>query len=287
MSANTSPKFATTRWSMVVAASRNVSQRSRRDAGDVPSSSNRPAGDKPVSEDQSFGRSAYDVQCPTDEANAALESLCETYWPPLYAFAIRRGYSVADAQDLTQDFFAHLMQSDFLAKADADRGRFRTFLLTVFERFAASQWRKASAQKRGGDHATLQLDFGAADEGARLAGEPTAKGMSPDRFFQQQWALTLLSKVIDQLRQEYSHRKSLDLFEALESQWNPGAAPGESYEIVAQRLGMTSGAVKVAAHRIRARYRTVLRELVAETVADEAEVEDEIRDLMNSFSDSV
>lgn len=242
--------------------------------------------------DESGVNESQDAESPASDRRqdsaSALESLCELYWPPLYAFAIRRGHGVADAQDLTQEFFSHLLQSDFLGHADAGRGRFRTFLLTVFERFAASQWRKASAQKRGGDRATLRLDFEAVGDEGRFSPEPAAPLVSPDRFFQQQWALTLLGQVVDRLRSEYSSREARDLFEALESQWNPGAVgDGASFVEVATRLGMTTGAVKVAAHRLRSRYRTVLRQIVLETVADESEVEDEIHDLMNSFSDSV
>lgn len=279
MSANPPPRFATTRWSMVLAASKRVGRAS---GGAEPKFKS--------DEDGALSEASFGVVSDASDGDgqSALETLCRLYWPPLYAFALRRGASVADAQDLTQEFFTYLLQSDFLGNADADRGRFRTFLLTVFERFAASEWRKESAAKRGGGVTKLRLDFEGLDRGGDSVIEPASSSVSPAQLFQQQWAMTLLGQVVERLRDEYRGRDSSHLFEALESQWNPGAV-GETptFEEVAERLGMTAGAVKVAAHRLRSRYRTVLRQLVSETLADPADVEDEIRDLMNSFSDSV
>ncbi|MEM9589332.1 MAG: hypothetical protein AAGA03_18775 [Planctomycetota bacterium] len=231
--------FATTRWSLIAAASDQDSPDSR----------------------------------------AALGELCQQYWVPLYAFALRRGFATEDAQDVTQAFFADLLDDDLLSKADASRGRFRGYLLTAFDRFTKSQWRREYAQKRGGHLRKLSLDFGSIDQSRY-----TESSENPELAFRREWALTLLYRVVARLREEYVDSGQAKLFDQLEHQWNPSAERTPHAEI-AKALGIKAAAVDSAAHRIRHRYRAVLRDLVADTVASEDQIEDEIRDLMNSFSE--
>ena len=215
----------------------------------------------------------------TPEGRAALESLCASYWYPLYAFARRGGSEAHAAQDLVQGFFAELLEKDWIRQADRSRGRFRTFLLAAFRHHASHEREKARALKRGGGRPVLPLDF-EAGEGRYLL-EP-ADERTPERLFERRWALTLLDEALTRLREEHERAARLDLFEALRGTLVAGGAPS-SWAEVGERLGMTEGAVKVAAHRLRRRYREVLRRAIGETVADPSEVDDEIRHLMESL----
>ncbi len=237
MSSSDDPRarFATTRWSVVVAAGNEES----------------PA------------------------ARAALSTLCETYWPPLYAFLRRRGYPAAEAQDLTQEFFATLLEKNYVEAADRDRGRFRTFLLVVLKRFLSKEREREQALKRGGGVVTLSLDFAAAEEQVRF--EPS-DDWTPEKEYERRWALTLLARVLKRLEAEYAARGKSELFARCRG-WLTGDA-ALSHEDVASALGMMAGAIKVTVHRMRERYRELLREEIAQTVAAPEDVAEELNHLL-------
>ncbi len=204
------------------------------------------------------------------EAGRALATLCENYWFPVYAFVRRAGHSADDAQDLTQEFFVRLLDKQFLAAADRNKGRFRTFLLTAVKRFLANEYDRLQAKKRGGGHTILSL------EGleARYCQEP-ADTLTPERIFERQWALTLLDQVLARLHAEMASEGKAALFDAMKGHLT--GSQTVSYARTAAGLGMTEGAVKVAAHRLRQRYRELLREEISQTVAGPDEIEEEVR----------
>jgi RNA polymerase sigma factor (sigma-70 family) len=206
---------------------------------------------------------------------AALARLCKTYWYPLYAYGRRRGYSVEDAQDLTQDFFARLLRRHWLADADQSKGRFRTFLLTAMERFLANEWDKARALKRGGGQPSVPLQLDTAE--TRYGIEPADKH-TPEQAFEYRWALTLLDEVVRQLGTEFQRRGQAELFNALKP-CLVGDGSAQPYAQLASTLGMEEGAIKVAVHRLRQRYRELLRAEIANTVVAPGEVETEMRHL--------
>jgi RNA polymerase sigma factor (sigma-70 family) len=208
-------------------------------------------------------------------ARTALETLCRTYWPPIYAFVRRQGHNPHDAQDLTQEFFARLLEKKSFATVDPARGRFRSFLLGALKNFLANEWDKARAQKRGGGQTLIPIDVQNAE--TSFAIEP-ADNVTAEMIFERRWALTLLDKVMQQLRDEYVRDGKAVLFEELKSTLT-GASRSAPYAEIAARLGTSEGAVKVAVHRLRQRYRELLRAEIAHTVATPAEVEDEIRNL--------
>jgi RNA polymerase sigma-70 factor (ECF subfamily) len=211
----------------------------------------------------------------TTRARAALEQLCRNYWQPLYAYVRRTGHSREEAEDLTQEFFARLLVQNTVARADPARGRFRSFLLASLKHFLAHEWEKARAQKRGGGAPLIPLEFDTAE--TRCA-QPVALGDSPDRAFDRQWALALLEVVLGKLRREYSDAGREDLFLGLKDTLSGGRAE-IAYRDLGARLGLSEGAVKVAAHRLRHRYRELLREEIANTVAGPEGVEEELRQL--------
>lgn len=211
----------------------------------------------------------------TPSARAALEVLCQTYWPPLYAYIRRRGYSPEDAQDLTQEFFTHLLQRNRVASVHPEKGRFRSFLLASMNHFLSDEWDKARAKKRGSGR-VLPLDLQAAE--FRLTG-PAGEELTPERAYEQHWAITLLEQVHERLKGEYRRQNKAALFEQLRATLG-GTRLGPAYAEIARRLGINEGAVKVAVHRLRHRYRELLRETIAETVAGPEEVEDELRYLL-------
>jgi len=211
----------------------------------------------------------------TTRARDALARLCQTYWFPLYTYVRRRGNSPEDAKDLTQEFFARLLERNWVANADQEKGRFRSFLLSAMNHFLADEWDKARAQKRGGGVAPLPLQLDTAE--TRYGVEP-ADNVTPERSFERRWALTLLDEVLIRLRVEYAHEGKTDLFAAL----NPclvGERTSQPYAELAKRLGMSEAAVKSAVHRLRQRYRQLLRDEIAQTVAGPEEVDDELRHL--------
>jgi RNA polymerase sigma-70 factor (ECF subfamily) len=208
-------------------------------------------------------------------AREALEELCRAYWYPLYAFVRSRGYSAADAQDLTQAFFARFIETDGFASADRDRGRFRSYLLGAMKHFLANQWHKAQTQKRGGR--VQFIEFDALDPEARYAGA-SERSDNPELLFDREWALQTVTGALRTLRDEMAKAGKSREFEALK-----GSLTGQDElprDQIASRLGMSAGAVKVAVHRLRQRYRKLLRAAVAETVSNEADLEDEMRYLV-------
>lgn len=214
----------------------------------------------------------------TTSARAALEKLCRTYWYPLYAYVRRRGHSPEDAQDLTQEFFARLLEGQSLAGANPELGRFRSFLLTAMNHFLTDEWKKANAKKRGGGSQVLSLDWAAAAE--RFDLEP-AENSAPDKIFEKQWALALLAEVLNRLEKEYDGKK--ELFAALK-QTLMGSRESQPYEELAAGLGMSESAVKVAVHRLRKRYRELIREEIAGTLDRSQDVEQEMRALFRSLA---
>lgn len=216
----------------------------------------------------------------THEAGLALEELCRAYWYPLYAYVRRRGHAPADAEDLTQAFFARVLERNWVGDADRTRGRFRTFLLSAMNHFLADEWDKARAQKRGGGAAHLPLDMVSAE--TRYGGEP-AHHITPDQIFDRQWALTLLDTVLQQLRSEYEREGRAELFDGLRH-CLIGGRESQPYARLAEHLRMTEGAVKVAVHRLRKRYRALLRATVAQTTATDSEVDEELKHLFAVLS---
>jgi len=211
----------------------------------------------------------------TPRAQAALEHLCRMYWYPIYYFVRRQGYSMHDAQDLTQEFFARLLEKNWLGHADQSRGRFRSFLLLVLKRFLAVEWHKANAQKRAGERPCLPLPLDTAE--TRYVREP-ADTSSPDQAFEKQWALTLLETVLRQLRSDYEQDGQGRLFETLKP-CLMGSRETQPYAELSGKLEMSEGAVKVAVYRLRTRYRERLKAEIAHTVASPADVDPELRHL--------
>ena len=216
-------------------------------------------------------------QADSPKAAAALEKLCRAYWPPLYAFLRRRGYKPDEAQDLTQEFFAQLLKRNALATTSPDKGRFRSFLLTVLKHFLLNEWHREQCQKRGGGRSLLSLD--GADEETRYALEP-ADGQTPEMVFERRWALAVVEQTMGELRREYTGAGKGDVFEELQG-FLPCGKGGVSRAELAAKRGVSVGAIDVAVHRLRQRFGALLREQVAQTVSVEAEVDEEIRYLIS------
>jgi RNA polymerase sigma-70 factor (ECF subfamily) len=225
------PAFQPTRWSLIVAAARHTSP----------------------------------------ESQAALATLCEQYWPAVYAYLRRRGYNLHDALDLTQGFFALLLDKNYLGDADPAKGRFRTFLLTSVGHFLSNQRDHARAKKRGGGATLLSLNLDPDDP--RLVAEPQSAD-TPEQTFERRWALTMLATALDELRCAYELKGRGALFDQLEPCLTSDA--DERYREIAQRLATTEAAIKQQVYRLRRRYRQQLRDLVAQTVATPAEIDDEL-----------
>jgi RNA polymerase sigma factor (sigma-70 family) len=207
------------------------------------------------------------------EAQAALETLCCSYWYPLYAFVRRQGHSPHDAQDLTQAFFMSLLGRDFLRNVGPEKGRFRSFLLACLKRFLADEWRKAQASKRGAGRPVLALDELLAER--RYQQEP-ADLADPEALFERRWALTLLDRVLNRLAEEFQAAGKGDTFDRLQP-FLVGEKAGETYGEVASALKTTEGSVKMMVLRMRDRYRALFRGEIAQTVARPADVDEEIR----------
>ena len=217
----------------------------------------------------------------TDPARAgdSLAELCQTYWYPLYAYVRRRGYSAADAEDLTQEFFARLLAQNKLAGISREGGKFRSFLLTALNHFLVNEWKRAQAGKRGGGR-VIEYDESVAEH--RYLGE-MANTQTPESVFDQAWALALLETVMKRLRQEYVAAGKAQLFEQLRFSLT-GEENDASYGELAGGLGLSENAVKIAIHRLRQRYHKLLREEVADTVTNPEEVEAELRDLLRAMA---
>lgn len=214
-------------------------------------------------------------------ARAALESLYQTYWYPLYAFVRRLGHSSHDAEDLVQSFFQRCLEKNYLGAAEQAKGRFRSFLLLMLKRFLANEWDKARARKRGGGQLAVALDGLNAEE--RYALEP-ADRLSADKLFDRRWALTLLEKVLARLRDEQASAGHLAAFDQLKECLASGSGRAAPYAQLGERLGMSEGAVKTAVHRLRRRYRELLEEEIAQTVSSPEEIDEERRSLLAALS---
>jgi RNA polymerase sigma factor (sigma-70 family) len=210
------------------------------------------------------------------EAQVALENLCRVYWYPLYAFVRRQGHSPEDAEDLIQGFFARLLQRKDLESVQRERGRFRSYLLVSLKHFTLNEQLRARAEKRGGGQPLISLDEVEAEK--RFAQEPVDNS-TPEKIFERRWALALLDKVLERLRQEHEATGRLGLFEAL--RWFLSDEPAEQSQAqIGAQLGLSTGAVKQAVRRLRQRYRELLHEEVAHTVATAADIDDEVRHLV-------
>jgi RNA polymerase sigma factor (sigma-70 family) len=206
------------------------------------------------------------------QSQSALAELCSRYWYPVYAYLRRRGSAPEDASDLTQGFFAILLEKEYLDDVDRQKGRFRAFLLTAVSRFAAKAHEHDHAKKRGGGRKLVSLDV--SDGENRYQHEP-ADDWTPEKIFARRWALTILDAALARLRKDHEESGRIALFDALKV-YLTGDSGVPPLAEVARRLSMTEGAVKVAIHRLRERYRLALREEIAQTVAEPADVEDEL-----------
>ena len=216
---------------------------------------------------------------PSPESAAALERLCSSYWYPLYAFVRRRGHSPPDAQDLTQEFFARLLEHNWIAHANRHKGRFRSFLLMAMKRFLSKEWDKVKTLKRGGQVRLVSLQLDTAE--TRYTREP-ADTRTPEQVFEEQWALVLLDSVLNRLRNDYGQEGKGALFHTLEP-CLIGSREAQPYAALAAEMGMTEGAVKMAVCRLRERYRACLKEEIGHTVASPAEVDEELRHLFRAL----
>ena len=208
-------------------------------------------------------------------SDRALGELCQSYWFPLYAYVRRRGHSKEDAEDLTQAFFARFLEKNYLEGVSAERGKFRAFLLAALKHFLANEWDKSQRQKCGGGAPHLSLDWVSADERFHLDPPDLA---SPDKAFDREWALALLERVIVRLRDECAAEGKAQLFEQAKGYLMVGES-AIPYADAGRTLGMDEGAVRVAVHRLRKRYRELLRDEIAQTLADPAQVAEELRSL--------
>jgi RNA polymerase sigma factor (sigma-70 family) len=219
-------------------------------------------------------------QSDTTRAQAALEQLCQTYWYPLYAYVRRRGHSVEDAQDSTQEFFARLLAGHWVGDADRAKGRFRTFLLTALNRFLANEWDRSRARKRGGGVLSVPLDTAVAES---RYGADKKDSLAPDRLYDRQWAMTLLERALSRLEAEHQRLAKSAEFAVLSPALT--AERGDiPYSTMSAQLGLSEPAVRMAVHRLRKRFREVFREEIAQTVADPGEVEAEIRHLLAALA---
>ncbi|WP_395743920.1 RNA polymerase sigma factor [Prosthecobacter sp.] len=223
-----SPLFATTRWSVVLAAKQ-------------------------------------------EDSRQALEVLCRSYWYPLYAYVRRDGHTPHDSQDLTQEFFARLVEKDWLRSAGPEHGRFRTFLLVAMKRFLINEWHKSAARKRGGNITHVPLD--AQDAERRFAGEPA---LPPDAMFERRWAMTLLEQTLSAVEAEFSAAGKAADFAVMKHCLTLDRA-SISYAELAAKTGASEGAARVAVHRLRKRFRELFRENITATLADGEDVEAEMR----------
>jgi len=213
------------------------------------------------------------------EARAALEGLCQTYWQPLYAYIRHQGSSPDEAKDLTQGFFAELVEKDFLANVDSEKGRFRSFLLASLRHFLSHERDRERALKRGGGTVTLSLDVKAAEAGYSI--EP-AEEITPEDVFEYRWAMTVLDRAVDRLQVESEEAGTAFQFEHLQ-QYLTDRGPQLPYRETATALGMSEGATKTAVQRLRKRLGRCLRTEIAETVANPADVDDEVRSLLSKL----
>ena len=217
---------------------------------------------------------------PSPEGRAALEALCGAYWFPVYAFARKQGCSAADAEDVTQDFFAEIVQSEFLQRADPERGRFRSYLLTAVKRRIVNAHDRATAQKRGGGARLVSIDEPVAEKQFLEIDDP---GLDPSQTYERGWALTVLQRARHRLREQQEAQGRLPEFELLEPFLSVPPAEGE-YAALATTLKIARNNVAVSVHRLGKCYRNLVRDEIADTVEDPAEVGDELNHLLKVLS---
>ena len=217
------------------------------------------------------------AQQESPRAEEALETLCRAYWKPLYAFVRRQGLNEDDARDLTQGFFALLLERRDLDAVRKEKGRFRSYLLTALKNFMTDEWRRAMAIKRGQGQKPIPLDQMSAEE--RVEMEP-ANRVTPELIYERRWASTVLERVLGRLKEEYRAAGNAEVFDALK-ELLPDEPGAHSQADIAKQLGMTGNAVRQAFYRFRQRYQSLLREEIGHTVASPNEVEDELRYLIS------
>jgi len=210
------------------------------------------------------------------ESKEALAQLCEAYWRPLYAYIRRTGHSADESGDLTQEFFAKLIEKHYLRAADRERGRFRTYLLASLRHFLSNEWDRARTVKRGGGAAITSLDV---EDGERLYRLEPADPTTPERIFERRWALTVLDRAMQRLREEFVSGGKAELFHGIQPFLTGDCDPG-AYARAAPVVGMTTGALKVAVHRARRRFAGLVREEVAATLVCGEEIEAELQHLL-------
>jgi len=218
---------------------------------------------------------------PAPAADAAMAELCRTYWYPLYTYVRRRGYHREDAEDLTQGFFARLLERNYLDTVRSDKGRFRAFLLAALKHYLANEWDRAGRLKRGGGGVHISLDWQEADT---RYGHELADPLTPDRAYDRAWAVTLLERVIARLQEENAREGKAVLFETLKPFLTVGRKAIPHAEAAAA-LGMAEATVRVVVHRLRHRYRELLREEICQTLTDPGQVDDEMRALLGAFAE--
>jgi len=210
-----------------------------------------------------------------DGAREALETLCRQYWPPLYSFLRAKGYQKEQAEDILQGFFVHILERNAIDRADPEAGRFRTYLLTILSRFAGSEWARSRTLKRGGGIELISMDT---DGVEAIQNRITVKSRTPEEIFEHQWAMNVLGQAMERLADYYGKSGKQHLFETLRPALVAGEERGAGAD-VGQALGMSTGAVRVAVHRLRARFRETLAEVVAETVGSPEDVQAELQSL--------
>lgn len=212
----------------------------------------------------------------SQQAAAALETLCRAYWYPLYAYVRRRGHSAEDAQDLTQDFFAQSLRKNFPARADRAKGRFRTFILHTLDQFLLDERARATALKRGGGQVLFSLDEESPEARYRLE---VPDALTPEKLFERHWAQAILNGALARLREEFVADGKGGIYEVLQA-FEPGGQNALSYAEAAGRLGVSETAVKAMIHRLRQRHRELIREEIAHTVPTVSEIDEELRHLV-------
>lgn len=215
------------------------------------------------------------------ESAAALETLCRTYWYPIYAFLRRQGRTPHDSQDLTQAFFARLLEKHGLGKVSPEKGKFRSFLLASLKNFVADEWDKLQAKKRGGGQITISLDAQSAED--RYAAEPVER-LDPEKIYERRWAMTILDEVMAQLQATYAARGRQNTFDALHP-FLLDRRNDASYAQVGKSLNMTERAVKTEVYRMRQRWRDLLRDEIAKTLSAPDEMDEEMRHLFRAIGD--
>jgi DNA-directed RNA polymerase specialized sigma24 family protein len=217
---------------------------------------------------------------PTADSREALAALCQKYWHPIYAFIRSRGFNREQSQDLTQAFFALLIERNYLLDADPKRGRFRSFLLAALKHFLADEWDRAHALKRGGGQAPISIDLEEAEEWHMLAAVEQA---TPENLYERRWALSLLENVMSKLRAEFSDAGKAGEFDRLSTFLNRDSE-SVRYDPLAEEMGISSGALRMSVHRMRRRYRSLLRAEIAEIVSGPEEIDEELRFLLSVLS---